>query len=302
MVVLSTVAAVVVTYNRKEKLGKVLEHILAQSHGLDWVVVVDNASTDGTDAMLARYQVDERITVLRLPKNVGGAGGFAAGMARAYEMGADFLWIMDDDCYPNPDALEELINGLGKAQQTLGAQPPYACSVVKWTDGSICEMNNPGTTRDWGRLLSLGQQAVLATHCSFVSVLVPRGTLTRFGLPLEPYFIWFDDMEYTLRISQAGSGVQVLTSVVVHDLPVNQGVNFGQITDSNVWKYEYGARNEASYRLHHQGPFAFAAFSNRVIRAMAQGRVSRPLRMRIVKSLLRGVTFNPKPRFPRSVL
>jgi GT2 family glycosyltransferase len=302
MVVLSTVAAVVVTFNRKEKLGTVLDHILAQSRGVDWVVVVDNASTDGTDTMLAKYQIDDRVRVLRLPENRGGAGGFAAGMARAYEMGADFLWIMDDDCYPNPDALDELINGLDKAQQTMGTQLPYACSVVKWTDGSICEMNNPGTTWDWGRLLSLGQQAVLVTHCSFVSVLIPRGTLTRFGLPLEPYFIWFDDMEYTLRVSKAGSGVQVLSSVVVHDLPLNKGVNFGQIAENNIWKYEYGARNEASYRLHHEGPAAFAAFTLRVLRGMAGGRVPRPLRMRIVKSILRGVSFNPKPRFPRSVL
>jgi GT2 family glycosyltransferase len=264
--------------------------------------VVDNASTDGTDTMLASYPVDDRVTVLRLPENLGGAGGFAAGMAKAYEMGADFLWIMDDDCYPHPDALEELINGLDKAQHTLGTPLPYACSVVKWTDGSICEMNNPGTTWDWGRLLSLGQQAVLVSHCSFVSVLVPRWTLTRFGLPLAQYFIWFDDMEYTLRISQAGPGVQVLTSAVVHDLPVNQGVNFGQITANNVWKYEYGARNEASYRLHHEGPGAFAAFTLRVLRGMLHGRVPRPLRMRIAKSLLRGVVFNPKPRFPRSVL
>jgi GT2 family glycosyltransferase len=302
MVVLSTVAAVVVTYNRKDKLGKVLDHILAQSHGLEWVVVVDNASSDGTDTMLASYQVDDRVKVLRLPENLGGAGGFAAGMAKAYEMGADFLWIMDDDCYPHPDALEELINGLDKAQQTIGTPLPYACSVVKWTDGSICEMNNPGTTWDWGRLLSLGQQAVLVTHCSFVSVLVPRWALTQFGLPLAQYFIWFDDMEYTLRISQAGPGVQVLTSAVVHDLPVNQGVNFGQITEKNVWKYEYGARNEASYRLHHEGPGAFVAFTLRVFRGMLHGRVSQPLQMRIVKSLLRGVLFNPKPRFPRSVL
>jgi GT2 family glycosyltransferase len=302
MVVLSTVAAVVVTFNRKEKLGKVLDHILAQSRGVDWVVVVDNASTDGTDTKLAEYQIDDRVRVLRLPENRGGAGGFAAGMARAYEMGADFLWIMDDDCYPNRDALDELISGLDKAQQTMGTQLPYACSVVKWTDGSICEMNNPGTTWDWGRLLSLGQQAVLVTHCSFVSVLIPRGTLTRFGLPLEPYFIWFDDMEYTLRVSKAGSGVQVLSSVVVHDLPLNKGVNFGQIAENNIWKYEYGARNEASYRLHHEGPAAFAAFTLRVLRGMAGGRVPRPLRMRIIKSILRGVSFNPKPRFPRSVL
>ena len=240
--------------------------------------------------------------MLSLSENTGGAGGFSAGMAKGYELGADFLWIMDDDCYPRPDALEELVNGLDKAEQTLGHQMPFACSVVKWTDGGICEMNNPGTTWDWGRLLSLGQQAVLVNHCSFVSVLVPRWALTRFGLPLTEYFIWFDDMEYTLRISKAAPGVQVLTSVVVHDLPENRGVNFGQINHQNVWKYEYGARNELSYRLHHENPFAAAGFAVRVLRGMAQGHVSRALRLRIVKSLLRGVKFDPKPKLPRSVL
>ncbi|MFE0311419.1 glycosyltransferase family 2 protein [Amycolatopsis sp. NPDC058986] len=299
---MNKVAAIVVTYNRKDKLGTVLDHVLAQTLAPEWVVVVDNASTDGTDELLASYRTDPRVIVQRLAENTGGAGGFAAGMSKAYELGADFLWIMDDDCYPNPDALEELVNGLGKAEQTLGHQMPFACSVVKWTDGGICEMNNPGTTWDWGRLLSLGQQAVLVSHCSFVSVLIPRWTVARFGLPLTDYFIWFDDMEYTLRVTKAAPGLQVLTSVVVHDLPANLGVNFGQINDKNVWKYEYGARNEASYRLHHESPFAFAGFAYRVLHGMAMGKVPKSLRLRIVKSLLRGVPFNPRPRFPRSVL
>ncbi|WP_245805407.1 hypothetical protein [Amycolatopsis australiensis] len=88
----------------------------------------------------------------------------------------------------------------------------------------------------------------------------------------------------------------------MHDLPENRGVNFGQINHKNVWKYEYGARNELSYRLHHESPLAAAGFAYRVLKGMAQGHVSRSLRLRIVKSLLRGVKFNPKPRFPRSVL
>ena len=94
----------------------------------------------------------------------------------------------------------------------------------------------------------------------------------------------------------------LLTSVVVHDLPENRGVNFGQINHQNVWKYEYGARNELSYRLHHESPFAAAGFAVRVLRDMAQGHVSRSLRLRIVKALARGVKFDPKPKFPRSVL
>jgi GT2 family glycosyltransferase len=300
--VVNTVTAVIVTYNRKDKLTKVLDHVLAQTRKPDHVLVVDNASTDGTPEVLASYVADQGVSLLRLTENTGGAGGFATGMARAYEGGADFVWIMDDDCYPNPEALEELLEGLGKAEASMGTQLPYACSVVKWTDGDLCEMNNPGTTWDWGRLLARGLDAVLVSHCSFVSVLIPRWVLTRFGLPLKEYFIWFDDMEYTTRISAAGPGVQCLRSVVVHDLGVNRGVNFSDVSGDNIWKFEYGARNEASYRRHHEDIGAVLRFAQRTWRALRAGRVSWPLRRRIVKAVLAGLKFDPKPEFPRSVL
>lgn len=296
------ITAVVVTYNRMDKVTTVIDHLLAQTRPPDQVLVVDNASTDGTADALAPYVAGDRIDVLRLPENTGGAGGFAAGMARAYESGADFVWIMDDDCYPNPDALEELVVGLGKAEESLGMRLPYACSVVRWVDGEICEMNNPGTTWDWGRLLVRGLDAVLVTHCSFVSVLIPRWVITRFGLPLREYFLWFDDMEYTMRILAAGPGVQCLRSAVVHDLPVNRGVNFADVTEADVWKFCYGARNEASYRLHHGDAGALLRFVQRVWRSMAAGGVSWPLRRRVLRAMLRGVRFDPKPQFPRSML
>src|SRR6476620_9663361 len=91
-------AAVVVTYNRVDKLGRVLDSILAQSRPIDKLIVVDNASTDSTPALLSVYDDDPRIEVLRLETNTGGAGGFSAGMERAYERGADWVWIMADDC------------------------------------------------------------------------------------------------------------------------------------------------------------------------------------------------------------
>jgi GT2 family glycosyltransferase len=209
---------------------------------------------------------------------------------------------MDDDCYPDPDSLHELVVGLEKAGQAMGMDLPYACSVVKWTDGDICEMNNPGTTWDWGRLLAKGLDVVLITNCSFVSVLIPRWVLTRFGLPLREYFIWFDDMEYTMRIGQAGPGVQCLRSIAVHDLPTNRGVNFSDVTAANIWKFEYGARNEASYRLYHDDIGALLRFLQRTVRALREGRVPRALQIRVAKAVLRGLRFNPRPQFPRSVL
>jgi GT2 family glycosyltransferase len=299
----SAVAAVVVTYNRKDKLKTVLEHLLAQSVKPAWIVVVDNASTDGTGEFLKEFAAAHSQTVLvSLAENTGGAGGFAAGMARGYELGADFVWIMDDDCYADTHALEELVNGLAKAEESMGMQLPYACSLVKWVDGTICEMNNPGTTWDWGRLIAKGQQNVLVTHCSFVSVLFPRWTLTRFGLPLKEYFIWFDDQEFTLRVTQAGPGVQCLQSTVVHDLKPNRGVNFADVTAQNLWKFEYGVRNEASYRLHHQNPIAFLRFVLRLAGGLREGRVPMSIRLKLAKKVIEGVRFNPKPNFPRSVL
>ncbi|MTD57798.1 glycosyltransferase family 2 protein [Amycolatopsis pithecellobii] len=299
---MTSVAAVIVTYNRAAKLAQVVKHVLAQTQRPDWVIVVDNASTDNTAETLRPYEADGSLTVLRLAENTGGAGGFSAGMTKAYELGADFVWIMDDDCYPDANALEELLKGLETTERELDFKPSFACSVVTWTDGNICEMNNPGTTWDWGRLLARGHQVVLVNHCSFVSVLIPRWAITRFGLPLKEYFIWFDDMEYTLRIAGAAPGVQVLSSTVVHDLGANLGVNFGQIESGNMWKYEYGIRNEASYRLHHEGFIAFVAFARRLVKMMAEGHVSRSLRIRAIRALLRGVKFDPRPEFPRSVL
>ena len=302
MASLSSIAAVIVTFNRKDKLVKVLDSVLGQSRVPDWVVVIDNASTDGTDQFLAEYAGHERVIVQRLAENTGGAGGFSAGMARGYELGADFVWIMDDDCYPNPDCLEELETGLAKAEESMGMPLPYACSLVKFIDGDLCEMNNPGTTWDWGRLIARGQENVLVTHCSFVSVLFPRWVLTRFGLPLKEYFIWFDDQEYTLRVTQAGPGVQVLRSVAVHDMGVNRGVNFGDVDGKNIWKFRYGARNEASFRLHHENAVSFLKFVFRLYTGLQAGKVAWPLRVQLFRQVLKGVKFNPQPDFPRSVL
>ncbi|MGH3931891.1 MAG: glycosyltransferase, partial [Pseudonocardiaceae bacterium] len=258
--------------------------------------------TDGTDQVLAEYDSDHRVVVHRLPHNTGGAGGFSAGMARAYELGTDFVWLMDDDCYPYPDALEELETGLVKAEETMGMPLSYACSLVKFIDGEICEMNNPGTTWDWGRLMARGQDSVLVTHCSFVSVMFPRRVITRFGLPLKEYFLWFDDQEYTSRVTKAAPGVQCMRSVVSHDMGVNRGVNFSDVSAENIFKFRYGVRNEASYRLHHQGVGAFIKFVARLVRQMQDGRVPWPLRVQLLRKLAEGVTFNPKPEYPRSVL
>lgn len=288
------IAAVVVTYNRAEKLARVLAALAAQTLRLAELIVVDNASDDETAHFLETLDTPLKLTVLRLEENTGGAGGFSHGMRKGYELGCDFVWVMDDDGYPEPDALEKLVNGFDAADESLDGDVPFACSLVKFIDGEICEMNNPVPTWDWGRLIARGLNSVLVTRCSFVSVLIPRRAIERFGLPFKEYFIWFDDAEYTLRLTRGGCpGVQVLDSVTVHDMGENKGVNFGHIDKGNVWKFEYGVRNEASFWRHHGSLPRYLFFVLRVVVGMRRGGVSLVLQRRIWRALLAGARFNP---------
>ncbi|MDQ1127875.1 glycosyltransferase family 2 protein [Microbacterium sp. SORGH_AS_0888] len=292
------VAAVVVTFNRLEKLKRVLASIEAQTRQPSVLIVIDNASTDGTTDFLATWEAGVNTEIVTLPTNTGGAGGFAEGMLRGYRQGADFVWIMDDDCYPEPEALERLLGGFDAAVGELGPDVPFACSVVEFTDGNICEMNNPLPTWDWGRLLVKGQNSVMVTACSFVSVLVPRWAIAEYGLPYRDYFIWFDDREYTLRLTKRCPGVQVLDSTVIHDMGDNKGVNFAMVSRANVWKFAYGVRNESSYLLHHRGFLYYVEFVARLMVSLRRGRVPWRLRLALLKQALKGVTFNPPIEFP----
>lgn len=300
------IAAVVVTFNRLEKLKKVLSSLEAQTRLPDQLVIVNNAATDGTDSFLKEYAANFKysdsvqLDIVTLEKNEGGAGGFSAGMRRAYEIGCDYAWIFDDDGYPEPDALDKLFKGYGDAVAELGPDVPFACSLVKFIDGTISEMNNPIPTWDWGRLKAKGLDIVLVSRCSFVSVLIPRWVMEAFGLPYKEYFIWFDDAEYTLRITRACPGVQVLDSVVLHDMGVNRGVNFGMINEKNVWKFLYGARNEASYHLHHEGLYPYLRFCAMVRNNMRRGNVDKKLQRQVYGKLLEARSFNPQIDFPQT--
>ncbi|ANT63802.1 glycosyl transferase (plasmid) [Salipiger sp. CCB-MM3] len=293
----SSIAAVIVTYNRVDKLAKVLDALEGQTRVPDKIYVVDNASTDGTRDLLEK-RASERLVHLRLAKNIGGAGGFNAGMKAAYADGFDLIWISDDDAYPHEDALGKLIDGLARFEEVSGHRPTYACSAVRWIDGSWCEMNTPATVWDWPRFYSAEDRFFMVRSCSFVSVLVPRWAIAQHGFPIKDYFIWFDDAEYTQRLAMAYPGIFIPDSLVTHDVGVNQGVNYGMITEQSIWKYKYGARNETSFRRREFGMPGVLEFLYQVRTQMVQGRLPKKLRWPIYKAIWNGIWFRPEIEMP----
>ena len=129
----SPVAAIVVTYNRLELLRQCVEALRAQTTVCD-ILIVDNASTDGTAQWLAS-QPD--LHCRSTGSNLGGAGGFHFGMRWAVEDSYAYVWLMDDDTLPKPDALQKLL----EADRVLDGNYGWLSSVALWTDGSECKMN-----------------------------------------------------------------------------------------------------------------------------------------------------------------
>jgi len=209
------VVAVVVTWNRAELLVRSLTAILGQSTLPDQILVVDNASTDGTPAVLER-QFAGRVDVLTLAKNIGGAGGFAAGIVRALEHDPDAVWLMDDDTVPEPAALEVLLR---TRRHYAGPAPAIVASRVVWTDGQDHPMNTPrakpGASRG-ERLGALAVGSIAIRSASFVSILCSADVLRERGLPEVDYFLWNDDFEFTTRLLRGRRGLLCPASVVVH--------------------------------------------------------------------------------------
>jgi rhamnopyranosyl-N-acetylglucosaminyl-diphospho-decaprenol beta-1,3/1,4-galactofuranosyltransferase len=214
-----TVGAIVVTYNRREVLRECLQAVLGQTRRPDHVLVVDNASDDGTPEML-RDEFGADVEVLAMPRNEGSSGGFHAAFAAGVERGFDWLWAMDDDTIPMPDALETLLG----ARERLAAPPalPEAvvlASKVVWTDGTVHPMNPPAPHPLIGMDLYIDalQRGLMPIRSNtFPSVLVRGDAVERHGPPRKGFWIWSDDIDFFGRILRDEHGYFVPESVAVH--------------------------------------------------------------------------------------
>ena len=233
------VCAVVVTYNRKDLLWECLQALESQTRKPDHVLVVDNASTDGTLEMLEAEFPE--VEVLKMPRNEGGAGGFFEGMKRGYEQGFDWLWLMDDDTIPKNGALTEL-EAASKILLKIVKQPLLLASCVEWIDGTVHPMNFPTVnTSDRDLLVKTVEMGYLPIRsASFVSLLVHRHAIEKYGFPIKDYFIWNDDVEYTARVLRHGLGFLVPKSIVVHKTKRK----YIPITSSHPERFYYEVRNK----------------------------------------------------------
>ena len=234
------IATVVVTYNRIDMLKECIECLLSQTVScLMDIIVVDNASTDGTDEFLSQRAIAGDLINLNTGENLGGAGGFQFGLRYAVEQGYELVWMMDDDCMPKPNALEELLVW----DDVLDGHYGFLSSKAVWLDGSPCKMNVQHVDF-WKKVSPETSTVTRIEMASFVSILIRSEAVRAVGLPIKEFFIWADDIEYTHRLSSSFPSYFVPQSVVVHKSPSNNGSNIAHDSIDRIPRYELAYRNE----------------------------------------------------------
>lgn len=261
---MNRVCALVVTCNRRDLLGECLSALRAQTHPVSEIIVFDNGSSDGTASFLAAESPPLRFA--RSEVNTGGAGGYAEVLRLGVETDADWLWLMDDDAEPRPDALERLLDSAVAADAATAA----VCTAVVHPDGTL----DPLHRCRLGRFVTPLPKSAYAERryahvdcASFVGLLVRTHAARDAGPPRREFFLGYDDAEYSLRVRRFGTIRLVPESVITHKIPVGGGTltrrsrlwnralgaNYASSPWDSYWRDLYRVRNLVVLKVAHQG-------------------------------------------------
>jgi rhamnopyranosyl-N-acetylglucosaminyl-diphospho-decaprenol beta-1,3/1,4-galactofuranosyltransferase len=228
-----SVAAVVVTYNRKHDLIHCLNSIFKQTELPNRLILIDNQSTDGTpELLLENGIIDElptnasedrvytsykklsenaslQIDYVRKFENDGGAGGFYKGMKQGFEGGFDWIWMMDDDGMADRNQLKNLLE--------VSLYKDY-----KYVNALVVEKDNTDYLafglKGYATVDQIKEKEVIDGFANpFNGTLIAREVIERIGMIKREMFIWGDEREYTNRVKKNGYSIHtILEAVHIH--------------------------------------------------------------------------------------
>lgn len=238
------IGVVLVTRNRLSCLKIALKKYDEQIKQPEYMIVVDNCSTDKETGKYLDNWVKESSSYKRIVihsnENGGGSGGFYLAEKEALKHEADWIWHADDDAYPDASALQEIEIAYNHINKNVAAY----CSAVK-------NVSNPKIDISYWRILYKGiffikwlppkntDKYFDVDKFMYLGCVIKKDVLEKVGLTNKEFFIHEDDIEHSLRIRKTGRIIAVNDAHLLHPA-WNDVINPKSIN----WKYYYSVRNK----------------------------------------------------------
>ena len=202
------------TWNDAADIGNALETISRQTAAVKDILVVDNASTDGTSELA----FPDGVTVIRRNVNLGSSGAVATGLEYARAHGYQWMWVLDADSLPRPDALALLIDvvsdiGARDASRPIGI---VSCSHSLRKRQKVVRggLLTPGGMRQ--PPLPPDSDYIPCNSVIWSGALINVAVVEKVGLPRagtrgcwEDFSLDYGDHEFSYRIDRAGYDIIV---------------------------------------------------------------------------------------------
>lgn len=242
----------IVTYNRSHLLTRLLESIVRMDPQPGHVVIVDNASTDDTGDVVKsfRERVGSEIVYRRMETNTGGSGGFSEGMRVAFDLGSDWIWLMDDDVEVIGDGLAKMGRWAPRFKSIQGRRYDYDGSEFYWQYRIAEPLGIPIPFAPAG--FDEAGYRPMNSGC-FEGMFIHRDIVRQIGLPDPRFFIYWDDQVYGWLASRKTQSVIVDEFVLRRTREIRQwdmGVRHMNAS-SNAYRY-YIMRNRAHIKQYYR--------------------------------------------------
>ena len=253
------IAAVIVTFNREKFLLELINGLQKQTYPLSITIIIDNSNNldtlfslkdhgiideipkEGLDVDWERRGKFNNLDILYIKssKNIGGAGGFSVGLKKAFDIGYELFWLMDDDIEPLPEALEYQLKFLKISKCITPSKRAYDGEILHWWG--------------WLDLKTLREKPIPEKNIKndyaevniscFEGLLIHKDIIAKIGFPNPEFFIYGDDVVYGYKASQHTKCIYLLKPTFIKKLKKK---NFHKRFGKN---YPFASRNLSYYLM-----------------------------------------------------
>jgi len=237
------IAIVLCTFNRIDCLKIALQKYENQTVKPDFMVIVNNASTDGTKEYLDKWEGSPssiKKIIIHNKQNIGGSGGFSRGVEEALKLDCDYMFLADDDAFAESEVLEEIHKADTYLNEKKTNVAALCTAIYNGLDRELshrCRVKQGffNVKFDWVSQKEYSTKLFKVDIFTFVGACIKKSIVEKIGLPKTQYFIYYDDAEYCMRIREHGDIYCVPSSIMHHDIGHDRRFSWKDYYDTRNW-------------------------------------------------------------------